>query len=232
MNLHTVNEFRHGMYGCFKRAGDALFNTMDALSSETAAHRFPELSLSPFFQRRWPSLYEAFEDGHIDAEQLREIVMQCAPLPDAGQHVFLGIETSNLLRPDAQTEEDRTVVPLANLPANAHVVCPGWVISSVVLLPTEAGQGTVVLDGVRVTSAGLATEVAASQRQAVVDWVVKRGLRPVITSRSCCGMSHACGPQHKPSAGRRSWLVRTTSWSWLVLWLWGSLNLGRRAEQN
>src|SRR5260221_237322 len=69
MNLNTLNEFRHAVSGCFKQAGDALFNTIDALSSETAAHSFPELSLSPFFQRRWPRLYEAFEDGKIDAVQ-------------------------------------------------------------------------------------------------------------------------------------------------------------------
>src|SRR5438874_3586115 len=125
MNLNTLNEFRHAVYGCFKQAGDALFNTVDALSSETAAHSFPELSLSPLFPRKWPSLYEAFEDGQIDAERLRQIFIQFAPLPDAGQHVFLGVDTSNLLRRDAQTEEDRTLVPLANLPENAHVVCPG-----------------------------------------------------------------------------------------------------------
>ncbi|MFL5701097.1 MAG: hypothetical protein ACJ797_28830 [Ktedonobacteraceae bacterium] len=59
MNLNTLNEFRHAVRGCFKQAGDALFNTVDALSSETAAHSFPELSLSPLFPRRWPSLYEA-----------------------------------------------------------------------------------------------------------------------------------------------------------------------------
>ena len=70
MNLNTLNEFRHAVSGCFKQAGDALFNTIDALSGETAAHSFPELSLSPLFQRRWPSLYEAFEDGKIDAEKL------------------------------------------------------------------------------------------------------------------------------------------------------------------
>jgi hypothetical protein len=190
MNLNTVNEFRHEMYGCFKRASDALFNSMDALSSETTAHSFPELSLSPLFQRKWPSLYEAFEDGHIDAERLREVFLQFAPLPDAGQHVFLGVDTSNLLRPDAQTEEDRTLVPLANLPENAHVVCPGWVMSSVVLLPKEAGQGTFVLDVARVTSSGLATEVAASQLQAVVDCLVKRGLRPVILGDRW----YACAP--------------------------------------
>ncbi len=79
MNLNTLNEFRHAMYGSFERAADALFNTVDALSSETGAQSFPELSLSPFFQRQWPSLYEAFEDGNIHAEHLREVFVQFVP---------------------------------------------------------------------------------------------------------------------------------------------------------
>src|SRR5438105_11177314 len=88
MNLNTLNAFRHAVYGCFKQAGDALFNTVDALSSETAAHSFPELSLSPLFERRWPSLYEAFEDGQIDAQQLRQVFVQFAPLPSRGSTSF------------------------------------------------------------------------------------------------------------------------------------------------
>jgi hypothetical protein len=114
--------------------------------SESAAQSFPELSLSPLFERKWASLYEAFEDGNIDAARLRRVFVQFAPLPGAGQRVFLGVDTSNLYRPDAQTGADRTLVPVANLPEQAHVVCPGWVISSVVLLPDAAGQGTFVLD--------------------------------------------------------------------------------------
>jgi hypothetical protein len=190
MNLNTVNEFRHGVYGCLRRAGDALFNTMDALSSETAAHSFPELSLSPFFQRKWGSVYEAFEDGKINAEQLRQVFVQFAPLPGTGQHVFLGVDTSNLYRPQAKTAADRTMVTIPNLPECDHAVCPGWVISSVVLLPEEAGQGTFVLDTRRVTSSELATEVAASQLLAVIDLLVQRGLRPVIIGDRW----YACAP--------------------------------------
>jgi len=174
MNLNTVNEFRHAVYRCFKQAGDALFNTVDALSSETAAHSFPELSLSPLFQRRWPSLYEAFEDGQIEASQLRQIFVQFAPLPDPGEYVFVGVDTSNLYRREAETAVDRTLVPLANVPESAHAVCPAWVISSVVLLPEEAGQATLVLDSQRVASTGLAMQVGANQVQAVVDLLVQR----------------------------------------------------------
>src|SRR2546428_3237910 len=180
INLNTLNEFRHAVSGCFKQAGDGMFNTIDALSSETAAHSFPELSLAPFFQRRWPSLYEAFEDGKIDAEQLRQVFVQFAPLPGPGAYVFLGVDTSNLYRREAETSADRTLVPLANLPECDHAVCPGWVFSHVVLLPAEAGQGTFVLDTQRVASSGLATQVGANQELALGDLLIARGLRPVI----------------------------------------------------
>jgi hypothetical protein len=38
------------------------------------------------------------------------------------------------------------LVPLPNVPEGNHAVCPGWVISSIVLRPQEAGQGTFVVD--------------------------------------------------------------------------------------
>jgi hypothetical protein len=190
MNLNTLKEFRHGVYGCFGNAKDALFNLVDALSSEAGARSFPELSLSPFFERTWASLYEALEDGQIDAEHLREVFLQCAPLPKPGQFVFLGVDTSNLYRSEADTAADRTLVPIANLPKNTHAACPGWVISSVVLLPQQAGQGTFVLDTARVHSTELATEVAARQLRAVVVCLVARGLFPVILGDRW----YACAP--------------------------------------
>src|SRR5438132_906151 len=79
------------MYGCFERSRDALFNVCDALLSEPQACSLPELSLSPFFERRWPSVYEALQDGRIDIERLRRVFVQadrwmrgstlCADLP-------------------------------------------------------------------------------------------------------------------------------------------------------
>ncbi len=41
--------------------------------SESQAQSLPELSLSPFFERQWPSVYEALEDGRINVEQIRAI---------------------------------------------------------------------------------------------------------------------------------------------------------------
>ena len=89
MNLNTLNDFRHGMYHCFGNAKDALFNLVNALASKAGASSFPELSLSPFFERTWASLYEALEDGQIDAVRLREIFVDFAPLPGPGAFVVL-----------------------------------------------------------------------------------------------------------------------------------------------
>src|SRR5579859_4869540 len=172
MNLNTLKDFRHGMYACFGKAKDALFNLVDALASEAGASSFPELSFSPFFERTWASLYEALEDGQIDAERLREVFLRFAPLPEPGQVVFLGVDTSNLYRPEAETAADRTLVPIANLPKDTHVVSPGWVFSHVVLLPKQAGQGTFILDTARVASTELVTQVAARQLRAVVALLV------------------------------------------------------------
>src|SRR5437763_16972785 len=190
MNLNTLNDFRQGMYHCFGHAKDALFNLVDALASEAGASSFPELSFSPFFERTWASLYEALEDGQIDAQRLRQLFVDFAPLPAAGEIVFLGVDTINLYRPEAETAEDRTLVPLANLPKHTHAASPGWVMSHVVLLPKQAGQGTFMLDTARVASTELATWVAARQLRAVVTLLVARGLHPIIIGDRW----YACAP--------------------------------------
>jgi len=61
--INAVRQFRHDVSDCFLKAKGALFNTIDALLTETSAKSFPELSQSLWFERKWPSLYEAFENG-------------------------------------------------------------------------------------------------------------------------------------------------------------------------
>src|SRR5712692_3133693 len=76
MYFNTLDRLRQQMYGCFERSRDALFDLCDALLSESQARSLPELSLSVFFQRRWPSVYEALEDGRINVKRLRESFVQ------------------------------------------------------------------------------------------------------------------------------------------------------------
>src|SRR6266699_3105148 len=118
MNRNTLQAFRHGMYHCFGNAKDALFNLVDALSSEAGASSFPELSFSPFFERTWASLYEALEDGQIDAERLRQ----------AGELVCLVVNTSYLYSPETVSLLNRMVGAIKNVPKKKRSDSPGWVI--------------------------------------------------------------------------------------------------------
>jgi len=55
MNLNTVKEFRHGVYGCFGHAKDALFNLVDALSSEAGPAAFPNCRSRRFLNGHGPA---------------------------------------------------------------------------------------------------------------------------------------------------------------------------------
>lgn len=179
MNLTTLNRFRHEVYGCFTRAADALFNTVDALLTETNAHSFPELSLSPSFERRWCSLYEAFEDGRIDQERLRRIFAEYLVRAEAGEQVWLGIDASSIQRPESQTSPDRTVVYVPNLPESSKPISYGWQFSTVMVLPKQPSSWTAVLDQQRISSEQTSVGVAASQMRELAPLL---GCRPIVAS--------------------------------------------------
>lgn len=84
MNLNTLSEFRQQAYACMESRADALFSLCDGLLSETQARSLPELSLSPYFGRKWPSVYAALADGEIDIEALRALCVRSvlAKLPE------------------------------------------------------------------------------------------------------------------------------------------------------
>ena len=66
MQNSTLSAYRRDLYPCFLSASDALMNLNDALLSDTAAHSFVELTLSPFFVREGSSAYAACKDGVLD----------------------------------------------------------------------------------------------------------------------------------------------------------------------
>ncbi|MBL1127307.1 MAG: hypothetical protein D8M54_02170, partial [Chloroflexi bacterium] len=53
--LNKLIEFRQRFYDCLTKAGDAQFQLVDALLSNMKISSFPELSLSPLFEREWSS---------------------------------------------------------------------------------------------------------------------------------------------------------------------------------
>ena len=69
--LNNLIEFRQTVYDqILTKASDPQFELVDALLLSEQVGCFAELSLSPVFQRRWPSAYRAIEDGEQSSHWL------------------------------------------------------------------------------------------------------------------------------------------------------------------
>ncbi|MEJ5309609.1 MAG: transposase, partial [Anaerolineae bacterium] len=76
-HINRLIEFRQAIYAeGFLARRDALFEVLDALLATGAPASFAMLSQSERFQRRWPSLYAAVEDGRIASAWLRRFLIQ------------------------------------------------------------------------------------------------------------------------------------------------------------
>jgi DDE superfamily endonuclease len=175
VNFNTLKQVRQQLYTSFERGADALFNLGDALLCESQAQSLPELSLSPFFERQWPSIYEALEDGCINIEQIRAmwVTTLLTEKPD-NEPIWIAVDGSNLARPDAPTSADRTIIHLSNLPLVEKPIGIGWTFSTVVLVPEQVSSWTPILDQQRISSQQTAIEVAIAQL---------RSLKPLFGTR-------------------------------------------------
>jgi DDE superfamily endonuclease len=164
MNDIILRELRQAVYGCFERGADALFNLADALLSESQAQSLVELSLSPFFERKWSSVYEGLEDGLIKVERLREVLVRTllAQLEE-GKPIWLALDESDIERAEAKTSEDRGYIKVSNLPLVEKALSVGWRYSNVVLLPSSPSSWTPPLDTRRIPTGQTPVQVAIEQ---------------------------------------------------------------------
>lgn len=164
MNLNTLKDFRQQVYASMDQRADALFNLCDGLLSEPQARSLPELSLSPWFERKWPSVYAALADGKIDIEQLRALCVRSvlADLPPE-EPVWIAVDGTGVERLEALTSEDRGVIHLSNLPLCDKPISIGWSFSVVGLLPDKPSSWTPPLEIQRISTDQTAIGVAIKQ---------------------------------------------------------------------
>ena len=172
----TLIDFRQGLYDCFLRAGDVLMNTNDALLSHTDAQSLVELSLSAYFERRWSSLYDAFDNAKIDRDALRKLLMGALPTLPTGQRRVFGVDASSIPRPLSGTARDRSYVHASNLPEGSKPVVAGWQFSVIALLPKEPSSWTLPVDSVRIPSEHTQAEVARQQLKELAPLLVESDL--------------------------------------------------------
>lgn len=172
----TLAAFRQELYTDFGNGRDALFDTCDALLTETQARSFVELSLSPLFTRRWPSLYQAVQNATLDREALRKTFARSAPVPPPDKRLVLGIDASSIARPLSPTARDRTYVHQSNLPEGSVPTAPGWQFSTLTVLPDTPSSWTYILDNTRIQSEQTQGQAAAKQLRVLVAQLASRPL--------------------------------------------------------
>ncbi len=127
-NINRLIEFRQAVYenGISKRR-DALFDLLDAILWGGAGSSFATLSQNDPFQRKWPSVYAAVEDGQLNEDWLQEKLAQ--QVPSCGICIF-ALDGSPWPRPRARTLEDRQYVFQASSDVNGGTVTIGYPYSS------------------------------------------------------------------------------------------------------
>jgi hypothetical protein len=175
MNLNTLKAFRQQAYESMAQRADSLFSLCDALLTAPAAHSLPELSYSPFFERRWPSIYAALADGKVNFAELRTLCVTSvlAEVPEDAL-IWIAVDATPVERAEAQTSEDRGYIPVSNLPQADKAISIGWMLSVVGLLPEAASSWVPPLDVQRIGSEQTAIGVAIEQL---------RQLKPLFGSR-------------------------------------------------
>ena len=100
---------------------DALFDLLDALLLSGPVRSFAELSQSPAFRRRWPSLYAALEDGRLRSRWIEGFLT--AQVPQDGLELFV-LDATATPRGQAPTLSDRQYVhsPTAEVNGKSIVV--------------------------------------------------------------------------------------------------------------
>lgn len=164
MDFNTLKTFRQQVYDCLDSRADALFSLCDGLLSSPQARSLPELSHSPFFDRKWPSVYAALADGKIKVEPLQELCVRSilAEWPE-GMPVWIAVDATPAQRPEAETSEDRGYIHVSNLPLADKPISIGWMFSVVGLLPEQTSSWTAPLDVQRISSKQTAITVAIEQ---------------------------------------------------------------------
>lgn len=169
-DLARLAAFRVGLYGCFGRWADTLFELTDALAGAGRPIRsVAELVFEPVLRRGWGSLYQALEHGRVDGAAARDLLARYVQVPVAGPLMF-AVDVSKLPRPDTRVVADVGMQYAAERDGHGGVpAVPGWAMQQVAQVGVSGGPVRVKdswvapVDVRRVGSADNANQIAAAQ---------------------------------------------------------------------
>jgi hypothetical protein len=105
MNDEPLKRFRQEAYQLLGAAQAATMDLMDAVLVTRSVNSLAELSMSPMFRRKWPSVYEALEDCRPQREELMQLYIKQIPREE---RIILAGDHTAWPRLYADTLKDRT----------------------------------------------------------------------------------------------------------------------------
>lgn len=172
-HFNKLIQFRQVAYACLGTAKDALFELSDAVIDTPAANSFAELSCSKYFRRRWPSVYEALQDGRPDRKALMKLY--CQQVNFEVRPTLVGDHTA-WPRPSAYTLADRTVEHQPTpIPGNRPITL-GHGYSTLVWTPENKGSWALPLLHERISSQETSFDKASQQLRQVQNQLGQRAI--------------------------------------------------------
>ena len=150
MKNARLEEFRQVAYKYLGRAKDATFELTDAILLTRNVYSLADLSLSPIFRRKWPSIYEALQDSRPQRQKLMQLYIK--QIPAEGRPLLAGDHT-NWSRPDAVTLQERTYEHSGTSITGNKPITIGQGYSTIAWIPEKSGSWALPLRHERITSA-------------------------------------------------------------------------------
>jgi hypothetical protein len=166
-NVTRLVEFREVVYTrVFQKRRDTLFDTLDALLLGGTFTSFAYLSQSERFQRKWPSLYAAVEDGQVDTQALCQLLVE--QLPQTGICVF-PLDSTSWSRPRSRVLKDLQYVYQASSDVDGGHITVGYSYSLLEWCAETHTSWSLPLDVRRISSEQTAQDVGVAQIQALAE---------------------------------------------------------------
>ncbi len=164
-HFNKIIEFRQAIHRLgFGKERDALSEVLAAICLAGPPSSFAMLSLSPVFQRQWPSLYKAVERGRLDTAWLSGYLAGQVP-PEGVQ--YYALDGSAWPRPRARTLDDRQYVYHPTAAVKGSVSCVGYPYSLLDWVPQAHQSWSLSVSVKRIASTQTAVEMGVEQVKAL-----------------------------------------------------------------
>ena len=144
---------------------------MDAVLVTRNIYSFAELSLSPVFRRKWPSLYEAIDDCRPNRHKLMKLYLRA--IPTSLQRPIIAGDHTPWPRTEAPTLKDRTYEHGAKVISGKPITL-GHGYSTLAWIPEDKGSWALPLRHERITSFETPITKAAFQLRQVCKHLPER----------------------------------------------------------